>query len=385
MFGITSGHKRVRNVAVVDIGSTSAAVAIIAIHPHEPASTIAAEHVQLSIEQRTQEATIAGIGESLKTAGENAQKKYVTSKQKGSPVIHAIYVITHAPWSNSKTARATMIFKGDVLITDTMISDLAKKALGDQGVDGKNLLEASVIRVELNGYPSGKPVGKHAKEIVVHVLVSDFIPLIRSEIEETLQKIFPHCSPVFHSATRAAITVLRERPNPISDYLLVDVESEGTTLTAVRNGVTTEHETAPLGLQTILKKISESGIGEETLSLIRMLARDQCSDPACEAIKTSIARAEPELVRIFGEAMGKSSTLHRLPDTLILIAHPDIFSWLSKLLSRIDFAQFTLTTQPFTLRKLGTADFDGLSQTKHSITEDPGLELGIGFVSLEQS
>jgi hypothetical protein len=224
-------------------------------------------------------------------------------------------------------------------------------------------------------------VGKHAKEIIVHVLVSNSPEGIRSLIEAALQKIFPHLSPVFRSATRAAITILREGANPVSDYLLVDVESEGTSLTAVRNGVTSEHELVPEGLQTIVKKIAESGLPEETLSLMRMLARDQCSDPACETVLASIARVEPELVRIFGEAMGKSAALHRLPDTLILIAHPDILPWLSELFSRIDFAQFTLTTQPFVVRTLSTVGLTRSAQPQSGVALDPGLALATEFVS----
>ena len=386
MFKMHLWRRRERVVAVVDIGSASAAVAILVIGPDGSASVIAAERVQLSIEQRTQDAAIAGIGESLKTAGENVQKKYAASKQKSNAAIDELFVIMHAPWSRSQTARATATFKDDVLITDRIISDLAKKALAEEHtIDGKNLLEASVIRVELNGYPSAKPVGKRVKEIAVYALLSDFTSDIRDLIETTLQRIFPTLSPVFRSATRAAVTVLRERTGPIKDYLLIDMESEGTTLTATRNGVTTEHELVPEGLHTILKRISESGMPEETLSLIRMLSRDQCSDPACGTMQASIARVEPELVRIFGEAMGKCASLHRLPDTLILIAHPDILSWLSVFFSRIDFAQFTLTTQPFVVKALDHAELIGSVQSLNGVVLDSGLALGCGLVHIEKN
>ena len=163
------------------------------------------------------------------------------------------------------------------------------------------------------------------------------------------------------------------------------MESEGTTLTATRNGVTTEHELVPEGLHTILKRISESGMPEETLSLIRMLSRDQCSDPACGTMQASIARVEPELVRIFGEAMGKCASLHRLPDTLILIAHPDILSWLSVFFSRIDFAQFTLTTQPFVVKALDHAELIGSVQSLNGVVLDSGLALGCGLVHIEKN
>ncbi|PIR83572.1 hypothetical protein COU18_02715 [Candidatus Kaiserbacteria bacterium CG10_big_fil_rev_8_21_14_0_10_51_14] len=372
MIDIHLGSKRGRVVAVVDIGSTSAAVAIVHTNPHESATVFASERAQLPLEERTQEATIAGIGEMLKTAGENAQKKYAVSKGGGAP-IQAIYCIVHAPWTSSKTIRTAASFEKDTTITDIIISDLAKKALGEAGVDAKNLLEANVIRVELNGYPTGKPIGKHAKEIVVHALLSECAAGIRSGIEGAISKVFPHAPPpVFHSATRAAITSLRDGVDSESNYLLVDMESEGTSLTAVRGGVTAEHEHVAEGTQTILKKIAGAGMPEETLSLLRMIARDQCSLPACEALLTSLTKVEPDLVRIFGEAMGKAGATNRLPDTMILIAHPDMFPWLSRLFSRIDFSQFTLTAQPFVVKKMSNTA---------SGTEDPNLALAIEFVN----
>ncbi len=374
------GHKRGEIVGVVDIGSTSAAVAIVETHPHDLAIVLATERAQLPIEERTQEATIAGIGEMLKTAGGNAQKKYAATKQASSP-IQGVHAIVHAPWTSSKTVQTAASFEKDTAITDKVISDLAKKALAEAKVDAKNLLEANVIRVELNGYPTAKPVGKHAKEIIVHTLLSEFTPGIRDLIIETVQKVFPRMPPpVFRSATRAAITILREANNPESNYLLVDVESEGTSITAVRDGVTAEHELIPEGTQTILKKIAGTGMPEETLSLLRMIARDQCSDPACETLQASIAKIEPDLVRVFGEAMGKAGAKNRLPETMILIAHPDMFPWLAKLFSRIDFSQFTLTAQPFVVKKVDSMNLPEAVQSPDTL-HDPGLALAIRFVN----
>ena len=84
--------------------------------------------------------------------------------------------------------------------------------------------------------------------------------------------------------------------------------------------------------------------------------------------------------------MGKSAAIHRLPDTLVLLAHPDILPWLSKFFSRIDFAQFTVTTQPFTVRTMLPNNAPGdASQTAQGSAEDPGLALAVGFVTIEQN
>lgn len=391
MFGISFGHAREKIVAVADVGSGSAGVAILAIRPGLPASVIVAERTLLPLEERTRDATVAGVGEQLTKAAENVAKAYRAHIEKGRGAVSGLSVILRPPWSRSKTAHATAAYKKETFITDGMIKELAKKALADEkDLDRENFLEASVMRVELNGYPSGEPVGKRAEEISVFALLSDSPSGIRTEVQTSLQKVFPHLSPIFRSSTWALITVLRalSRSNGVGtnrreDYLIVDMESEGTTFIVVREGIAMEHSLMKEGSSTILKRVSESGMPEETLSLMRMLSRDQCSSSACEAISNSIARAEPELVRMFGEAMGKCASSRRLPNTFVLMVHPDMAPWLSKFFSRIDFAQFTLTTQPFTVETLGAQVLSQWVQPKNGMVLDSGLALAAGLVNIE--
>lgn len=386
MFNTHLGHQREKIVAVAAVGGGSAAVAIIGFQAGAPARVIAAERSVLPLEDRSDGATVAGVSAQLSAAGEKVQKTYAQVIQKGGSPVGELFIVLHAPWARSRTARTSVSFEDDTLITDRVIAEAAGRVLAEQpDLDKKNLFEAQVTRTELNGYPCAKPRGKRATGLHVFTLLSESAAGVPLEIASSLQKVFPHLAPTFRSATRAAMTVLREVPSMEKDYLVIDMASEGTILTAVRDGVAAEHELIPEGMRTIVKRIAGSGMPEETLSLMRMLARDECADPACDSIRASVTRVEPELVRIFGEAMVKCTAERRLPNTLVLFAHPDISPWLSKFFSRIDFAQFTLTTQPYSVRTLLMTDLAHLVRPEEGVVLDAGLALVCALVNIEKS
>ena len=380
------GRGREKIVAVADIGSGSAAVAILALHSGAPATVLAASRAILPIEERTREALVAGIGEQLVKAAGDAQKEYAVTYPKGRGPISALYCIVRAPWTRSQTASAGTVFTGETAVTDHIVGGLAEQAIATvKELNAQNFFETSVVRVELNGYPTGEPIGKRAHEMRVSTLASDCDPALRAEVESSLGSAFPHIPVLFRSSTRAIFATLRTLSERERDYFIVDMASEGTSLIAVRDGVPAEHVTVTEGVRTILKRISETGLPEETLSLMRMFSRDDCNVPACEAIRDSIARIEPELVRIFGEAMSACAKEMRLPNTLLLTVHPDVSPWLSQFFARIDFAQFTLTTQPFVVRTLGVADLARFIEPHSGMVRDSALALGCALVNMEES
>ena len=112
----------------------------------------------------------------------------------------------------------------------------------------------------------------------------------------------------------------------------------------------------PQGLRTSLTRVDPKRVAEETLGLIRMLSRDSCEGAACESIQRAMATAEPELAKLFGEALGGLASGRRLANTLVLSANPDIVDWMRQFFSRLDFTQFTATTLPFTVSVLEKED-----------------------------
>jgi hypothetical protein len=380
MFGRTFASKKI--IAVADVGSGSAAVALLAMRANAPATVIASSRISLPFEERITDAAARGIIASLTEAGTKALKEYSVSPYKNMPIT-SVYAVIRAPWTRSKTQRASSTFDKDTRITDVMIAALAQQAVADDTeLDRTKLIESAVIRVELNGYATGSPVGKSAQMLSSIVLMSDCETEIHKGVEETLHRLFPDTKHILRSGARALISATANQSG--SDYVILDIEGEGSNVIVVRDGLATEHLLIPEGVRSILKRVSEKGLPEETLSLMRMMERDESSSNAINTISASVARVEIDLARVYGEGLSKIAAISRLPADLVLITHPDLVPWLTAFFSRIDFTQCTITTQPFAVRALQVKDLSGSITALETAHMDIGIAVTGALVNSEE-
>ena len=385
MFDFHLAGKRGKIVAIADIGSGSVGFAIVSVKRGAAATVLAAERAVLPLEERTKEATIAALGEQLVQVGTKVIRSYAASTKKMPPIRKA-YSIIHAPWSRSRSVQAGGSFPEPRAITEAMIGVLAKHALEDEKeLDKRQLLEAAVTRVELNGYETREPEKKTAQRINVSALISDCDSGMRAAAAAALSTLVPHLAVVYRSSTRALLSAIHDLPEHAEDCLIVEIGSGGTNLTTVRDGAIGEQHGVGEGVTSILKKLAPTGMPEETLSLIRMLGRDQCSSAACEEIQNAMAKAEPELVRSFGEGMAACAASRKLPTNLILVVQADFAPWLSKFFTRIDFTQFTATTQPFSVSTLTVPELIQAVVPAERVVLDIGLALSAALVNREEN
>ncbi|OGG62524.1 hypothetical protein A3C21_00130 [Candidatus Kaiserbacteria bacterium RIFCSPHIGHO2_02_FULL_59_21] len=380
------GKRRGKAIAVADIGGEGAGVAIIEAPAKGPVRVLAAERATLPPEERSSEANASGVIARLEEAAQKALAAYARRTEKPSPHVSAAYAIVRAPWTRSVAARAEAELPEGALVDDAAISAAARQALAaDTKLDHAKILDASVVRIELNGYQTAKPEGKPARHIAVVALLSECDPAIRAGISETLVKTFACPPPTLRSGARALLAVLRENGLLREHCLIVETTSRATSLIAVRRGAVAEIAYVPEGTSSIVKRIAGDKMPEETLALIRMLSRGECETESCQAIKEAIARAEPELVKIFGDAMAGISAARRLPDSLILLAPADLSEWLVQFFSRIDFAPFTITTRPFSPGILSAQkDLAHSLSLESGVNPDPALSVACALIPAEE-
>ena len=377
MFGIgTRGGGNV--VAVADIDSGSAGVAIIAFGDTPKLLAFARE--DLPLEKRSDDALSKAIVQAFATAAEKAASEY---RGEGSPKrIAQCYCVLGTPWTQSYAGEAFSHFERETVVTDDMIGTLAKQSLADQKeIDPKELLEANVVRVLLNGYPTGTPAGKRADEIRIFTLLSGCRSDIKSQMQEVLMRTFPETPIMWRSGARAIL-----RAAGIDDAeqaVIAMVSAEATDIIVVRKGILAERALIPNGVRQIASSFAEGKPVEETITLLDMLEKEQCETDACKALEESIAKIEPELAKSFGETLAKLSVSRKLPDQMILIAAPQMAGWFSRFFARIDFTQFTVSTRPFSVSLLSVAGLSGLPDKDPRLAADPGLAVASSLVNIE--
>jgi len=367
-------------VLVADIEDGSVGISLVSLAKNGPAEVHASLRTRLSIEDRTSDQARSAIVKSLE---ESIGKLTKSAQDAGTEPAHAVYATVRAPWTRFRTAEAQQAFDKPEVITKEIIASLAQKALTQPSeLDRNSILEAGVLQVFLNGYPTANPLGKRAKSISVVAFESDIDEGMKTAIVDTLGKSFPGRTPVIRSGLHALITVMQEHLPDVHRFLLIDVGGSTSTCAIIRKETLTQSGSAPEGLTTILKRVSATGLPEETLSLLRMLATDACSTSACQSLKDSLAKAEPDLVRAFGEVFTKLAATRKLPNMCLLSAPTELSPWLQGFFSRIDFSQFTATTQPLSVETLSP---EHLIDTVHwhvGVVPDTGIAVSASSVNI---
>jgi len=307
-----------------------------------PSSLIAAERLTLPLEKRSREQTIAALKQRLVEAG----RRVITAGRAVRPA-ESIHCVLRAPWTQSRTSRAGTAYDHEEYVSKKTITELAQRALEDARAPRQNFLEASVMQVALNGYPTSAPEGKRAHKVDVAALVCAADPALTSAVREALETLFPGIPAFMHSGTRGIMESLDGDGSDEQDRLVLDVAEEGTAAIVIREGVVASEAYVAEGEGMMLARAVPGQSAEETLATLRMMARGASDSAVSSGVESGLANMEPDLARAFGEFFAALGAPHRLPRAVALIARPYLAPWLTRFFSRIDFAQFTAVSQPF--------------------------------------
>jgi hypothetical protein len=349
-------------VAVFDVGSGSVGAAIVEIRGKRPVLIHTSLRAQLPHEDRSEEQVASDIV--LKTL--EAGNKLLEIHSKGDAPNKSInngLVVIHAPWIRSHADSLRAPLKDESEIIEDMIIQLSEKALSSESLlSEEGIFERSVVRVELNGYPTSSPLGKRAKHVGVVTLKSEMLGGMEQKLKDAILGIIPGVDLVFRSSTLVDSALMRRKSPKSANFTIADITSEATAITVVRDGVVSDQKTVPVGYRTVVRAIAKerNSTEDDVQSRIRMLMQDTCSTEECRALSSSLDLASANSTVKFGEVFAEIAKVSRFPNTLIVRSHPDLSKWFIGFFARLDFAQFTETTQPFSVRALtsvATADY----------------------------
>lgn len=367
-------------VAVADIGGGGVSIALVRISTTGPSTILAVSRSHVPLELRDQAQSLAALAQATKEAADAVLKAGVGIR---AGAIRDVYAIVHAPWVSSKTVAAERAFESETKITDALISELAKEALAKGGIQRENLLEANVSHIELNGYTVQSPRGQSAHSVKVVALMGEMNREQRSALEAPFQAALPGVAVKWRSQVRAMSTLLHESTDG-RNAVVVDVADNGTSITVMRKQELAASVVVPVGIQTVLAQLSPQGSREETLALLSMLESGTCSNAECERVGAALSQAETSLTKNLGEPLGALASKRRLPNQLFVLSHADLSSWIARFFARLDFAQFTVSAQPFSAHPLKPADFSRFVAPAAGVRVDAVECMAAALVHTEQ-
>jgi cell division ATPase FtsA len=336
-------------VAVFDVGSGSVGAAIAELRDNKPVLIHNSLRLFVPFEDRSVQQLATIISQKVQEAGTKLLEMHASSSISNKN-IHDCLVVIHTPWIRSITSSVKASLKESSEIVEDMIFQLSQKSLNSENIlNEDNIFERNITRVELNGYPTSSPIGKVADHVGVVTLSSEVDNNLLRQIENSVFNIYPGINIQFRSSTLVDSTLMRRTFAKSSFFTVVDITSEGSSITVLRDGIIKDFETIPIGYRTILRSIAEERNApvEDVQSRIKMLAQDACSTDECKSLEDALDNASSVFTSKFGEVFGEIAKVNRLPNALVIRSHPDLSKWFVNFFARLDFAQFTETTQPF--------------------------------------
>lgn len=383
--GIFSRHHSGVPVLIADVENGSVAAAVMVPNAKGPARVLASCRIDVPIgaqsADQARSTSIASLGDATKQIVERYAQSDI-AKTLGP--IQALQAIVGPSLSRSRTVKLEEHYHDEKSISDSMIQALAQKALQiPSELDGANILETHVTRVQLNGYPTSRPIGKRARDLAVTAFQSDIVAGVEAQIEHALGVYAPGRKVDIRSQTRAILTVLHELSPETRNYLLLNVGGDTSHFVTIRKEELAEHATGSTGTAKILADLSgEGGSPESTLTLLHMVSADTCSDEACEKMKASLAKTEPALLKTFGEIFATLSASRRVPNECILVVRTDMAPWLENFFTRLDFSQFSVTAQPLSVTSLEPDHLQDFVQWHADVPHDTGIGIIAAFVNM---
>src|SRR5882724_2897377 len=124
MFGLHLGRDKLRRVAIVDIGSSSAAVGILQMDGPGKSMLLAANRSFIPYENRTKEQFAARMGGAIADATQKALQSLAARKDKKPPKVSELFVFFRAPWVDAQVVRLNKNFDTETRITKEHIDAL---------------------------------------------------------------------------------------------------------------------------------------------------------------------------------------------------------------------------------------------------------------------
>ena len=388
MFGSLFRRHHDVPVLVANVESGSVAAAVILPSQKGPVRVVVAERADAALENRSpDQAKVATTGTLAEVAKKVVEKYTATDEARKHGPVQELHCIVGPSFSKARTVQKVKTFESEQQVNQQLIQSLATEALqAPSDLDASNILETKVTRVLINGYPTGEPVGKRAQTLTVVAFQTDINAGVRADIEHALGTYAPGRPVAIHSQTHAALNILHEQSPDLQRYLLIMMGSDATHCITVREDELTAHVSAPTGTSTVLATLAgQSGSLDETLSLVRMVNNDTCNDETCKKVEASLAQAETALVKAFGDVFAQLSVTLRVPNECILITRAEMAPWLENFFERLDFSQFSITSQPLNVLSLTSAHLAQFVAWGTGVKEDTGIGIAAAFVNINQS
>ncbi len=334
-------------IAVVDIGSASAASALVELDRRGTPTVWQADRIVLPIEQMRDIETLkrrlaSTVSQALTNTAEAALNHMTKGRHgrqdvQGGAIAH-VAVFLPSPWStlllrNVRLARAAPVSVTPALI-ERMVADYVKRERPDKKTEA--IIERSVVGLQLNGYSViDIPQNTQAETIEMTVISATVDRDMLTALRDTIHKAIGHYTTIsFHATSVAASYALSVIKPDTPDYILANAEGEVTELMLVTEHTPSAVTTATTGCATMERALVANGIPSAEVPSALTLAQNDASPMAQKigSIKTTAGDACSAALAATASDLLKPP--QSAPCTMYLLQDSEDAGWLKDALSR---------------------------------------------------
>lgn len=308
-------------------------------------------------------------------------------------IVANVDVMVSSPWNASETKVLTLKFDEPSLVTEDMIEKLisSEEKTFERRFEGTGheeltheVLERKILEMRLNGYPTGKPYGKHAKELEVRMFSSIIPSATLQKIKRLVGKRFSENQPRFHTFSVAAFTSLRDLFPEIQNFLMVQVGGEVSDIAIVKKGSMSEVSSAPCGHNSLLRVLGKvcDNHPECTLEgLLKIYGEVGIQTSEQKKVEQAITETKLDWLKHFNTAISNFSEETFLPKVVFLFEERPYTPLFDSFLKEAESSQFTATAEPFIITAIDTSMARTFAEFDKNILQDEILALAADFTS----
>jgi len=263
--------------------------------------------------------------------------------QKGGPKkIDRVFYIFSSPWSVSQTKvikiKENKAFKITESYLNNIIEEQEKNFQTEIAKTGK-IIEKKIIQVKINGYLVNDFYNKTTKELELSVFFTVVPENILNTVEDAVSKTFIPGEVWCHSLILATQSVINDLFPQKEDFISMEVSEEITDISIVKNNVMISSASIPLGRNDFMRALSkELNVTEEIAdSQIKMHGSNSNDELGNMKLSVAMDKAGLDWITKISEIFSSFKEKIYVPDSVFMIADPDLFVFLKNKIEKQDF------------------------------------------------
>ena len=292
----------------------------------------------------------------------NAIEETLKKIQQLSPRPRKVYCILASPWYVAQTRlvnfEAQKPFVVNQQIFQSIINQEVQNFQDEQrrshsvilGLENK-VIEAQNMRILLNGYETGRPLGKKVSKLSLSIFVSLTSEQIIQFFSETVHKFFHHLRSeiTFHTLPLATFNVIRRYSPANHNFLLCEIGGGITDVLVAHRDLIEEVSSFPLGENFLYQGISGrfATLPKEAVSLARSYLDGALSGSENAKMTEAIQHVKNEWLKSFQKVLGLSSLEYLLPAKCFILVSASAGPFFKMFVADQSIASFTSENKPF--------------------------------------